>query len=278
MLKITAPELLMPRVELPLIELPTEDGVPLETNWHRIEMNLLIESVHSYWRERDDYFAGGNMFIYFSMEQARHRDYRGPDFFVVKDVDGTRDRAAWIVWEENGRYPNLIVELASPSTIDVDLGAKLRLYERTFRTPEYFCYDPAGHELLGWRLSGDAYEVIESDEHGWLWSEELGLWLGNWEGEFQRVTTTWLRFYTQAGTLLLTLAESEAQRAAAESQRAAAESQRAAAEAQRAAAEAQRAAAEAQRADRAEAELTQLRAQLSRLGITAGETPGETRL
>jgi hypothetical protein len=28
------------------------------------------------------------MFIYFSAEQVRSRDYRGPDFFVVKGVDG----------------------------------------------------------------------------------------------------------------------------------------------------------------------------------------------
>jgi len=73
----------------------------LETNWHRMQMNLLIESVHYHWREREDYFTGGNMFIYFSVEQVRNRDYRGPDFFVVKGVDSSHDRAAWIVWEES---------------------------------------------------------------------------------------------------------------------------------------------------------------------------------
>ena len=96
MLKLISPELLLPGVELPLIELPTEDGIPLETNWHRMQMNLLIESVHYHWREREDYFTGGNMFIYFSVEQVRNRDYRGPDFFVVKGVDSSHDRAAWI--------------------------------------------------------------------------------------------------------------------------------------------------------------------------------------
>ncbi len=65
------------------LELPAEDGVPIESNWHRIEINLLIDSVHSLWRDRDDYFAGGNMFIYFSLEQIRRKNYRGPDFFVV---------------------------------------------------------------------------------------------------------------------------------------------------------------------------------------------------
>jgi len=195
------------------LELPSEDGIPLETNWHRIEMNLLIDSVHSLWRDRNDYFTGGNMFIYFSLEQVRNRDYRGPDFFVVKGVDSMHSRDSWIVWREGGRYPDVIVELASSSTIDIDLGIKKRLYERTFRTPEYFCYDPNENQLRGWRLELDEYVAIESNEEGWLWSQEMGVWLGTWQGEFQRVNAAWLRFYTSDGQLVLTRSESGAQRA-----------------------------------------------------------------
>lgn len=261
MLKIPPPELLMPTVDLPVLELPTEDGIPLETNWHRIEMNLLIESLHYHWRDKDDYFTGGNMFVYFSLEQVRNRDYRGPDFFLVKGVDGTYDRKAWITWEEAGRYPDVIVELSSPSTIDVDLGSKKRLYEQTFRTAEYFCYDPASTELRGWRLQGRRYQEIAADEQGWLWSEEMGLWLGAWKGEFQRTFATWLRLFTPEGDLVPTLGEAEAQRAKAE--------------AQRAKAEAQRAKAEAQRAEAAEAEVARLRARLAQLGIANGDAAGD---
>lgn len=207
MLELEPPEMLFPVVELPKVDLPTEDGVPLETNWHRIQMNLLIDSVHYYWRDRQDYFAGGNMFIYFSSEQIRNRDYRGPDFFVVKGVDGTRDRKAWIVWEEKGRYPNVIIELSSPTTIEIDLGPKKELYRETFHTPEYFCYDPDDSRLLGWRLAASQYVELEPNEQGWLWSEETGLWLGTWQGEFQRLTTTWLRFYSADGLLIATRAE-----------------------------------------------------------------------
>lgn len=282
MLKLISPELLLPGVELPLIELPTEDGIPLETNWHRMQMNLLIESVHYHWREREDYFTGGNMFIYFSVEQVRNRDYRGPDFFVVKGVDSSHDRAAWIVWEEYGKYPNVIVELSSPSTIDVDVGTKKDLYERTFRTPEYFCFDPTAEELIGWRFTSGHYEPIDPNEQGWLWSEEMDLWLGVWRGEFQRTDAVWLRFYTAEGHPVLISAEAEAQRAEAEARQVELEAQRADAEAQRADAEARRANAEAeranaaarraqeetQRANAAEAELARLRARLASVGIT----------
>jgi len=261
-----APDVLIPDIQLPPTDLPTEDGVPLETNWHRVQINLLIDSVHSHWRDRSDYYAGGNMFIYFSLYQVRNRNYRGPDVFIVKDVDGTHEREAWVVWEENGRYPNVIVELSSPSTIDVDLEDKKRLYEKTFRTPEYFCYDPATQMLWGWRLVGDSYVPIRADQEGALWSEQLELWLGRWQGEYLRSDTTWLRIWTPDGDLVLTFAEAEAQRAEAEAQRADAE-------AQRAEAEAQRADAEARRADAGEAENARLRARLASLGITNSNEP-----
>ena len=193
------------------------------------------------------------MFIYFSVEQVRNRDYRGPDFFVVKGVDSSHDRAAWIVWEEYGQYPNVIVELSSPSTIDVNLGAKKDLYERTFRTPEYFCFDPTAEELIGWRLSASHYEPIAPNEQGWLWSEEMDLWLGIWRGEFQRTDAVWLRFYTVEGHPVLISAEAEAQRAEAEAQHAEAEARQVELEAQRADAEARRANAEAERAERSRA-------------------------
>ncbi|MFZ1505587.1 MAG: Uma2 family endonuclease [Anaerolineae bacterium] len=228
----------------------------MESNWHRIEMNLLIDSLHYHWRQRTDYFAGGNMFIYFSAEQARNRDYRGPDFFVVTGVDGSRDRGAWIVWEENGRYPNVIIELASPSTIHTDLGFKKDLYERVFRTTEYFCYDPGGPELLGWSLDAGEYRALKPNAHGWLWSHELDAWLGAWQGEFLRLQQTWLRLYRSDGALIPVVGEAEAQRAATEAQRAATE-------AQRAATEAQRAHEALQRAEVAETEVARLRALLA---------------
>jgi Uma2 family endonuclease len=194
--------------------LPTEDGIPMESPLHRAEMNLLIDLTHFHWHDRTDYYAGGNMFIYFSEEQIRNQDYRGPDFYIVKDVDGTKERKSWIVWEEKGRYPDLIIELLSESTAEVDKTVKKRLYERTFRTHEYYCYDITTQELIGWRLGkAGRYEEIIPNAEGRLWSEVLQLWLGLWPGQFQKVTTTWLRFFDESGQLVPTLAEAEAARA-----------------------------------------------------------------
>jgi Uma2 family endonuclease len=207
-------------LELPLDNLPETDGIPLESAWHRAAIALLIESVFCRMQGRTDYYVGGNMFIYYSSQQARTRKYRGPDFFFVNEVDGTHPRRFWVVWNEGGKYPDVIIELLSPTTAREDQTTKKTLYERTFRTPEYFCYDPQTRRLEGWRLQGRRYAAIVANDRGWLWSEELGLWLGTWEGVYLNENTAWLRFYNDQGELVLTLAEQERQRAEQERQRA----------------------------------------------------------
>src|ERR1700686_2945773 len=94
---IPSPEILLPSKEdlaeleslLPRKEdLAETDSMPMDTPWHRSAINLLIESTQYRFRDRSDYFVGGNMFIYYSARQARTWVFRGPDFFFVKGVDG----------------------------------------------------------------------------------------------------------------------------------------------------------------------------------------------
>jgi Uma2 family endonuclease len=219
----------------PPTDLVFDDGEPLESNRHRIAMNVLIDSVLQAFPDREDIFTGGNMFVYYSREQAMNRDFRGPDFFAVTDVDSAKERQGWVVWEEQGRYPDVIVEFMSPSTKRVDKVTKKELYARTFRTFTYVIYDPFDPSSLeGWQLQGREYVPLEPNELGRLWCEPLGLWLGLWEGRLRREPATgtcdWLRFFDADGNLILLLdevAEQERQRADAEQQRANAERQRA---------------------------------------------------
>jgi len=74
-------------VPLSTSDLIFDDGEPLESNRHRTAMNALIRSLHEAWAHRNDFFVGGNMFIYYSNRQIRNEDFRGPDFFVVLGVD-----------------------------------------------------------------------------------------------------------------------------------------------------------------------------------------------
>ena len=203
---------------LPPTDLIFDDGKPLESNRHRIAMNVLIEAIHRAYQGRNDYFAGGNMFVYYSSEQVQNRDFRGPDFFVTLNVDGDKERQGWVVWQEGGRYPDVIVELMSPSTAREDIGKKKEIYQDIFRTRDYFVYDPfEENSLQGWHLGQNfIYEAIAPDQRGWLWCESLRLWLGTWRGTIVKETATWLRFYDEEGNLVLLneeLAEQEKQRA-----------------------------------------------------------------
>jgi Uma2 family endonuclease len=81
------------------------------------------------------------------------------------------------LWEEGGRYPDVIVELLSSSTAEVDQGSKKDLYEQVFRTRDYFVFDPfAANSLLGWHLNLDrGYQALAPNERGWLWCKSLKL-------------------------------------------------------------------------------------------------------
>jgi len=196
------------------IELIHTDGVPMDSFMHYLGTALLIDITNYWCRNRNDFWVGGNNFIYFNPDQARNRDYRGPDYFFVKNgVDRTRWRDYWAVWEEGGRLPDVVAELVSASTEQEDHTTKFTIYEQTLQAPEYFIYDPAMQQLDGWRLIGSSYAPLQPNEHGWLWSEELGLFLGTWVGEYQGIRATWLRMYTADGTLVPTQAEAAQQRA-----------------------------------------------------------------
>ncbi|NJL11438.1 MAG: Uma2 family endonuclease, partial [Calothrix sp. SM1_7_51] len=196
---------------MPPTDLIFDDGEPLESNRHRIAMNTLIRSLQERLKSRNDFFTGGNMFIYYSSTQARNRDFKGPDFFVVLDIDGTQQRQGWVVWDENGRYPDVIVELLSESTAEVDKTTKKHLYERVFKTPDYFIYDPFdANSIQGWHLNASQrYQALAPDNQGWLWCETLQLWLGTWQGIIDREEAIWLRFYDTDRNLVLLPEEAE---------------------------------------------------------------------
>jgi Uma2 family endonuclease len=198
---------LPPAPPLPDVELAAEDDQNMETAWHWLCIQLLLDVVAQFLHGREDYYAGGNQFIYFDIEQARNRNFRGPDFYLVLGVPREPLRPYWCVWQEKGRYPNVIVELLSPTTAVLDLTVKKDTYEQTFRTPNYFCYDPESKKLQGWKLETGIYRPLAPNESGWLWCDQLGLWLGPWRGRARGYETTWLRWFDTDGRVVPSIHE-----------------------------------------------------------------------
>lgn len=167
----------------------------MESSLHYAQLALLVSGLEWLWRDRHDFFIGANLTIYFSRQQLKNRDFRGPDFFLVRPTE-KRSRQSWVVWEEGGQYPNLIIELLSDSTAETDQTLKKVLYQDRFRTHEYFWFSPTTLEFAGFRLAGRTYAEILPSVQNWLWSEELGLYLGIQENQ--------LRYFDSEAHLILT--------------------------------------------------------------------------
>jgi Uma2 family endonuclease len=190
--KIITPDIVFPPSDL------YSNEPPLETELHLWQIIYLLQSLKYYWKEKTDYYAIGNLTIYYSPYQRKSEDFRGPDFFVVLGTE-QKPRKSWVVWEEMGKYPNVIVEVLSSTTATTDKNLKKEIYQDTFRTPNYFWFDPYSLELVGFHLVDGLYEPILPNAQGHLWSQQLELYLG--------VYKEVLRFFTIEGELVPILEE-----------------------------------------------------------------------
>ncbi|MEE3719338.1 Uma2 family endonuclease [Tumidithrix elongata RA019] len=266
MAAITARELEM---QMPDASKLLSDEPEMESSLHYMQLLLLVTCLEWAWQERDDFFIGANLTIYFSRQQLKNKDFRGPDFFLVKNTTRA-PRNSWVVWEEDGQYPDLIIELLSDSTASVDRKLKRDLYSERFHTPEYFYFSPETLEFAGFRLDLNRYNPITPNAQGWIWSEVLGLFLGVHERE--------LRYFSLEGVLVPTLQEFaqneikkvKQERQNAEQERQIAEQERQIAEQERQIAEQERQIAiqQANRAEQAEAKLHELQERIRSLGIS----------
>ncbi|MEH1914593.1 Uma2 family endonuclease [Nostoc sp.] len=168
------------------------DEPPLETELHLRQILLLIQCLEWLWQEHQDFYACGNMTIYYSPRQRKSEQFRGPDFFVVLNTQ-RKIRKSWVVWEEDGKYPNVIVEVLSDKTAATDRGLKKEIYQDIWRTPDYFWFDPVSLEFKGFHLLDGRYQELQANEAGWLWSQQLQLYLGVYQSK--------LRFFTPDGQL-----------------------------------------------------------------------------
>ncbi|MDE2785816.1 MAG: Uma2 family endonuclease [Chloroflexota bacterium] len=161
-----------------------EDGMLQDVPLRRIA-RLLDER----YEDRPDVFISGTVFISYDITSGNRRV--GPDLFIAFDVNsaGIRENLPnfWI-WE-TGKVPDFVLEVASPSTAENDVGRKRDLYQ-LLRIQEYWRIDPTGGDLygralVGERLVGDQYEEYplehRSDGSERSYSELLGV-VFYWDG------------------------------------------------------------------------------------------------
>jgi Uma2 family endonuclease len=159
------------------VEYPTSDGKPMaETEIHRDDMVDLIQTLKDYFVSEPMICVSGNMLMFY--EEGNRRKHVAPDVFVVRGIE-KKIRENYLVWEE-GKAPDVVIELTSKSTKREDQVKKRELYRDVLQVPEYFIFDPTRDyldpPLQGWRLVNGEYVPIEP-VNGRLPSDVLGLHL-----------------------------------------------------------------------------------------------------
>ena len=93
---------------------------------------------------------------------------RAPDLFIAFEVDPAVyvARNTYVV-SEQGKLPDFVLEIASPSTAHIDVGEKRTGYA-ALSIPEYWRFDETGRHhgsrLAGDRLADGQYEPIHIEE------------------------------------------------------------------------------------------------------------------
>jgi Uma2 family endonuclease len=171
----------MPRIIKPPVlddlDYPTSDGRPMaETDWHRILMVALIDTLIEFFAKVPRVYVSGNLLVFY--EEGNRRRHLAPDVFVVRGVRKHK-RPNYLIWRE-GTPPEFVIELTSSTTRKEDIKKKFELYRDVLKVKEYFLFDPFEDYLKpafqGFRLENGEYIRIDSVD-GRLPSEVVGLHL-----------------------------------------------------------------------------------------------------
>jgi Uma2 family endonuclease len=120
---------------------PSSDGLPMaETEANANQMIDLMFALRHLLERIDGVHVAGNQLMYYN--PLNGWDHVSPDVYVATGV-GPGQRESWKVWEE-GKFPDIVFEIASPSTRGNDIGAKRTLYAR-LGVIEYYIFDPQGY-------------------------------------------------------------------------------------------------------------------------------------
>ena len=168
---------------------PCSDGRPMADNtW---QSRAILKAAGDLEVAHPDALAVADILVY--PEEGNPTNRIAPDVLVAFGV-GTHSRSSYLVWKE-GKPPDWVLEVASPSTAAKDLDFKRRAYA-AMGVPEYWLFDPKGDvfppgqpQLQGLALSGGGYARLaprRADGVTMIRSGVLGLDLRA-EGEFIRM-------------------------------------------------------------------------------------------
>ncbi|MCL1471988.1 Uma2 family endonuclease [Argonema antarcticum] len=182
-----------------------EDDTPLDSFINEKQQRLLTEVLSGYQlNDGIPFIVAANVGIFRNVRQPA----LVPDVFLslnvtVADTWENRDVRSYLLWEF-GKPPEIVIEIVSP-TPGNELGSKFTDYA-LMGVMYYVVYDPLGElsdvPLQIFQLQGGRY-VPKTD----LWFPLVGLGLTLWQGIFESVSDTWLRWCDAEGNVIPTVEE-----------------------------------------------------------------------
>jgi len=199
-------------------ELPDSDDTPVDNELQYLIPYLAHDILFRIWGDRNDWFWVGNMGIYYHPEKPA----LVPDAFLslgVQRIKSTGLRPSYVLWEEAGIVPILVMEVACHNSWDeydqkmtdyAELGALYYVIYNPFCCPiarqrrgQRSRHDD--HQPLEvYRLEGDRYVRLPGDR---IWLPEIGLGIGIEQGRYLGLTGEWIYWYDREGRRYLTKEE-----------------------------------------------------------------------
>ena len=192
-------------------ELPCSDETPVDNQLQNDIPNLLLSLLASIWADRDDWYFGVDMAVYYNPDEPAIV----PDGFLalgVKHDTGERGRLSYVLWQERV-MPILSLEVISEK-YNREYEDKLIDYQ-TLGILYYAIYNPFSgrrgkfknrQRLEIYRLTAGKYELL-SIENNRVWLPEINLALGYENGEHIAWCREWLYWYDASGDRYLTANE-----------------------------------------------------------------------
>lgn len=209
--------------ELDISHLVTEDETPVDNFQSEKQQRLLVEPLYSSWSPGVPFIAAANVGLFYALKQ----DPIVPDMMLSLGLEiptdwSQKQNRSYFVWEF-GKAPEVCIEIVSNREGDeLTLSRKSQQKGKTatkketyarIGVPYYAVFDSLqqlqksdemnGALLRVWALVEGEYEELPSP----YWLRTVGLGLMLWEGAFEGVTGTWLRWCDRGGQIILTGAE-----------------------------------------------------------------------
>lgn len=180
----------------------TEDGLPVESYYHELQMRLLTDALTSSWLPGRPYIVAADVGIFWRNENPAIV----PDVFLAMDVARRTDvmsteGKSYLCWDM-GKPPDIVIEVVSNTDGD-ELTTKKQIYAANVRAPRYIVWDER-NRLKSGRLNAFVLREDEYEASDALWFPKIGLGLCIWSGAYDNYPGDWLRWCDVNGQLIAT--------------------------------------------------------------------------